>query len=56
MSIMDGLSADEKLSVDLARSENRLIWELLAVRQRRGLRPAEVARAMGVDRNAMTRF
>lgn len=51
MSIMDGLSAGEKLSVDLARSGNRLIRELLAVRQRHGLRPDEVARAMGVDRS-----
>lgn len=56
MGVTDGLSAADRLSVDLARSENHLIRELIAVRQRRGLKPAEVARTMGVDRSAVTRF
>ncbi|ODR08089.1 hypothetical protein BHQ15_09735 [Mycolicibacillus koreensis] len=56
MGVTDGLSAADRLSVDLARSENQLIRELIAVRQRRGLKPAEVARKMGVDRSVVTRF
>jgi len=56
MGATDGLSAADRLSVDLARSENHLIRELIAVRQRRGLKPAEVARKMGVDRSVVTRF
>lgn len=56
MGVTDGLSAADRLSVDLARSENHLIRELIAVRQRRGLKPAEVARKMGVDRSVVTRF
>lgn len=56
MGVADGVPAVDRLSVDLARSENRLIRELIAVRQRRGLKPADVARAMGVDRSVVTRF
>lgn len=56
MGVTDGLSAADRLSVNLARSENQLIRELIAVRQRRGLKPAEVARTMGVDRSVVTRF
>lgn len=56
MGVTDGLSAADRLSVDLARSENHLIRELIAARQRRGLKPAEVARKMGVDRSVVTRF
>ncbi len=56
MSVVDGVAAADRLSVDLARSENHLIRELIAVRERRGLKPAEVARAMGVDRSTVTRF
>lgn len=56
MGVADGVLAADRLSVDLARSENHLIRELIAVRQRRGLKPADVARTMGVDRSAVTRF
>lgn len=56
MGVMDGLSADDRLSIDLARSENHLIRELIVVRRKRGLKPAEVARKMGVDRSVVTRF
>lgn len=56
MGVADEVSADDRLSVDLARSENHLIRELVAARQRRGLKPADVARTMGVDRSAVTRF
>ncbi|WP_131809527.1 helix-turn-helix domain-containing protein [Mycolicibacter sinensis] len=56
MGVADGVPAADRLGVDLARSENHLIRELIAVRQRRGLKPADVARAMGVDRSAVTRF
>ncbi len=56
MGVADGVPAADRLSVDLARSENHLIRELMAVRQRRGLKPVDVARKMGVDRSAVTRF
>lgn len=56
MAVADEVSADDRLSIDLARSENHLIRELVATRQRRGLKPAELARKMGVDRSALTRF
>ncbi|RAU99781.1 hypothetical protein DQP56_10305 [Mycolicibacter senuensis] len=56
MGVADGLPPADRLSVDLARSENRLIRELIAVRQRRGLKPVDVARTMGVDRSTVTRF
>ena len=56
MGIADGLSAADRLSVDLARSENHLLRELIAARQRCGLKPADVARRMGIDRSAVTRF
>jgi transcriptional regulator with XRE-family HTH domain len=56
MGVMDGLSPNDRLSIELARSENHLIRELIAVRHRCGLKPAEVARRMGVDRSAVTRF
>lgn len=56
MGVMDGLSPNDRLSIELARSENHLIRELIAVRHRFGLKPAEVARRMGVDRSAVTRF
>lgn len=56
MGIMDELSADDRLSIDLARSENHLIRELIAARHRCGLKPAEVARKMGVDRSVVARF
>lgn len=52
----DELSVDDRLAIDLARSENHLIRELIAARHRRGLKPAEVARKMGVDRSVVTRF
>lgn len=54
--VADELSADDRLSIDLARSENHLIRELIAARQQRGLKPAELARKMGVDRSVVTRF
>lgn len=53
---MDGLSADDLHSVELARAENHLIRDLIAARRQRGLKPAEVARRMGVDRSVVTRF
>lgn len=56
MGVADEVSADDRLSIELARSENHLIRELIAARQRRGLKPAELARRMGVDRSAVTRF
>ena len=56
MGVADGVSIDDRLGIDLARSENHLIRELIAARKRRGLKPAEVARKMGVDRSAVTRF
>lgn len=56
MGVADGVPADDRLSIDLARSENHLIRELIAARKRRGLKPAEVARKMGVDRSVVTRF
>ncbi len=56
MGVADSVSAADRLSVGLARSENHLIRELIAVRQRRGLKLADVARKMGVDRSAVTRF
>lgn len=56
MGIADGVPAADRLSIDLARSENQLIRELIAARQRRGLKPADVAKAMGVDRSVVTRF
>ncbi|MBS9534979.1 helix-turn-helix transcriptional regulator [Mycobacterium sp. M1] len=56
MGVADSVSADDRLSVDVARSENHLIRQLVGVRQRRGIKPADVARKMGVDRSAVTRF
>jgi len=56
MGVMDELSPEDKLGVELARSENHLIRELIAARHRRGLTVADVADAMGVDRGAVTRF
>lgn len=56
MSLTGALSASDRLGVDLARSENHLIRELIAARHRRGLKPAEVARRMGVDRSVVARF
>jgi transcriptional regulator with XRE-family HTH domain len=56
MGVAGELSAADRLSIDLARSENHLIRELIAARHRRGLKSADVARKMGVDRSAVTRF
>lgn len=56
MGVADEVSAADRLSVELARSENHLIRELVAARKRRGLKAADVARTMGVDRSAVTRF
>ena len=49
-------SAEDRLGIALARSENRLIRQLIAVRHSRGLKPAELARKMEVDRSVVTRF
>ncbi len=51
-----GISPEDRLGIDLARSENRLIRQLIEMRERRGLKPAELAREMGVDRSVVTRF
>ncbi|NLA35243.1 MAG: helix-turn-helix transcriptional regulator [Actinobacteria bacterium] len=56
MGAADGASGDARLGIELARSENHLIRELITARQRRGLKPVDVARKMGVDRSAVTRF
>lgn len=51
-----GITAADRLGIDLARSENRLIRQLIDVRYKSGLRPADLARKMGVDRSVVTRF
>ena len=51
-----GVTPEDRLGIDLARSELNLVRQLVAVRQRRGLKPAELARRMGVDRSVVTRF
>ena len=58
LDVSTGLTPDkqDRLAIDLARSELRLIRDLTAVRQQRGLKPAELARRMGVDRSVITRF
>lgn len=47
---------DDRLAIDLARSENRLIRALITIRQSRGIKPVDLARKMGVDRSVVTRF
>lgn len=56
MGVADRVPAADRLSIELSRSVNHLIRELVAARQRRGLKPVDVARAMGVDRSVVTRF
>ena len=56
MAVMDEVPGEHRLGVELARAENHLIRELIAVRLRRGLRRTEVAQRMGVNRSAVVDF
>lgn len=51
-----GVTPEDRLGIDLARSELNLVRQLVQARERRGIKPAEVARRMGVDRSVITRF
>ncbi|WP_405177853.1 helix-turn-helix domain-containing protein [Nocardia sp. NBC_01377] len=53
---LEPLSAAERLGVDLAKSEYELIRQLVARRSAAGIKPAELARRMGVDRSTISRF
>lgn len=53
---LEPLSPAERLGVDLAKSEYELIRRLVALRSAAGVKPAELARRMGVDRSMISRF
>jgi transcriptional regulator with XRE-family HTH domain len=52
----DDMSAEDRLGIDLARSENHLIRQLIEARKCRNIKPAELARRMDVGRSVVTRF
>ncbi len=53
---LEPLSADERLGVDLAKSEYGLIRQLVALRTAAGIKPAELARRLDVDKSVISRF
>ncbi|WP_341513632.1 helix-turn-helix transcriptional regulator [Rhodococcus qingshengii] len=53
---LDDFTEAELLGIQLAESELELIELLVAAREAKGWKPADLARELGVDRSTVTRF
>lgn len=53
---LDDFTEAEMLGIQLAESELELIERLVAAREAKGWKPADLARELGVDRSTITRF